>query len=120
MPFVQLDSISQYGQTLSLPSYYYRAHSLEDVASKDTNHVDRRCIVRLCLPPSLSVHKPSYMTDLYTVFIRTEKRELIVFALVISTVASSLVQLPRSYLPIQYVNRVNLPRSQSSYFGRVL
>ncbi|KAF8485718.1 hypothetical protein DFH94DRAFT_707303 [Russula ochroleuca] len=45
-------------------------------------------------PSSLYVHRPSPMTDLHA---RTEECDPLFFALVMSTLASTSVQLPRSY-----------------------
>lgn len=47
-------------------------------------------------PLTPCIHKPTFMTDLQS---RREERDPLFFALVMSTVASTLVQVPRSYLP---------------------
>lgn len=49
-------------------------------------------------PLTPCIHKPSFMADLHS---RREERDPLFFALVMSTVASTLVQLPRSYLPME-------------------
>lgn len=78
-------------------SYYYRAHSLDDVAPRDTIMLIIALFFDFVYPLSPCVHKPSYMADLHA---RREERDPLFFALVMSTVASTLVQLPRSYLPM--------------------
>ncbi|KAI9443253.1 fungal-specific transcription factor domain-containing protein [Lactarius indigo] len=78
-------------------SYYYRPHSLEDVAPRDTIMLIIALFFDFVYPLSPCVHKPSYMADLHA---RREERDPLFFALVMSTVASTLVQLPRSYLPM--------------------
>jgi hypothetical protein len=83
--------------TLPPLSYYYRAHSLEDVAPRDTIMLIIALFFDFVYPLSPCVHKPSYMADLHA---RREERDPLFFALVMSTVASTLVQLPRSYLPM--------------------
>lgn len=49
-------------------------------------------------PLTPCVHKPSFMADLHS---HREERDPLFFALVMSTVASTLVQVPRSYLPME-------------------
>ena len=83
--------------TLPPLSYYYRAHTLEDVAPRDTIMLIIALFFDFVYPLSPCVHKPSYMADLHA---RREERDPLFFALVMSTVASTLVQLPRSYLPM--------------------
>lgn len=83
--------------TLPPLAYYYRAHSLEDVAPRDTIMLIIALFFDFVYPLSPCVHKPSYMADLHA---RREERDPLFFALVMSTVASTLVQLPRSYLPM--------------------
>jgi len=48
-------------------------------------------------PLTPCIHKPTFMADLHS---RREERDPQFFALVMSTVASTLVQVPRSYLPM--------------------
>ncbi|KAH9049879.1 fungal-specific transcription factor domain-containing protein [Lactarius hengduanensis] len=83
--------------TLPPLSYYYRPHSLEDVAPRDTIMLIVALFFDFVYPLSPCVHKPSYMADLHA---RREERDPLFFSLVMSTVASTLVQLPRSYLPM--------------------
>jgi hypothetical protein len=83
--------------TLPPLSYYYRPHSLEDVAPRDTIMLIVALFFDFVYPLSPCVHKPSYLADLHA---RREERDPLFFALIMSTVASTLVQLPRSYLPM--------------------
>jgi hypothetical protein len=83
--------------TLPPLSYYYRSHSLEEVAPRDTIMLIIALFFDFVYPLSPCVHKPSYMADLRA---HREERDPLFFALVMSTVASTLVQLPRSYLPM--------------------
>ncbi|TFY82613.1 hypothetical protein EWM64_g1401 [Hericium alpestre] len=84
----------------SLPalSHYYRPHRLEDIAPRDTILLIIALFFDFVYPLTPCVHKPSYMADLHA---RREERDPLFFALVMSTVASTLVQLPRSYLPME-------------------
>lgn len=84
----------------SLPplSYYYRPHRLEDVAPRDTIMLIIQLFFDFVYPLTPCVHKPSFMADLHS---RREERDPLFFALVMSTCASTLVQVPRSYLPME-------------------
>jgi hypothetical protein len=65
-------------------------------------------------PLTPCIHKPTFMADLQS---RREERDPLFFALVLSTVASTLVQVPRSYLPMfdrASVRRLALYCSDSS------
>lgn len=79
-------------------SYFYRPHRLEDIAPRDTIMLIIALFFDFVYPLTPCVHKPSYMADLHA---RREERDPLFFALVMSTVASTLVQLPRSYLPME-------------------
>jgi len=79
-------------------SYYYRPHRLEDVAPRDTISLIIALFFDFVYPLTPCVHKPSFMADLHA---RREERDPLFFALVMSTVASTLVQVPRSYLPME-------------------
>ncbi|KAI0316817.1 fungal-specific transcription factor domain-containing protein [Amylostereum chailletii] len=79
-------------------SHYYRPHRLEDIAPRDTIMLIIALFFDFVYPLTPCVHKPSYMADLHA---RREERDPLFFALVMSTVASTLVQLPRSYLPME-------------------
>ncbi|KAH8114312.1 fungal-specific transcription factor domain-containing protein [Phellopilus nigrolimitatus] len=93
-------------QTLPIPppnalpplSYYYRPHRLEDVAPRDTIMLVVSLFFDFVYPLTPCVHKPSFMADLHS---RREERDPLFFALVMSTCASTLVQVPRSYLPME-------------------
>lgn len=79
-------------------SYYYRPHRLEDIAPRDTISLIIALFFDFVYPLTPCVHKPSFMADLHS---RREERDPLFFALVMSTVASTLVQVPRSYLPME-------------------
>ncbi|KAF4590051.1 hypothetical protein EYR38_009349 [Pleurotus pulmonarius] len=79
-------------------SYQYRPHRLEDVAPRDTISLIIALFFDFVYPLTPCVHKPSFMADLHS---RREERDPLFFALVMSTVASTLVQVPRSYLPME-------------------
>ena len=79
-------------------SYYYRPHRLEDVAPRDTMLLIIALFFDFVYPLTPCVHKPSFMADVHA---RREERDPLFFALVMSTVASTLVQVPRSYLPME-------------------
>ncbi|KAI0789625.1 fungal-specific transcription factor domain-containing protein [Abortiporus biennis] len=93
-------------QALSVPpptvipplSYYYRPHRLEDIAPRDTILLIIALFFDFVYPLTPCVHKPSFMADVHS---RREERDPLFFALVMSTVASTLVQVPRSYLPME-------------------
>ena len=95
-----------YKQPLQLPpreaipplNYYFRPHRLEDIASRDTVFLVIALFFDFVYPLTPCVHKPSFMADLHA---RREERDPLFFALVMSTVASTLVQVPRSYLPME-------------------
>ncbi|GLB38250.1 putative fungal specific transcription factor [Lyophyllum shimeji] len=79
-------------------SFYYRPHRLEDIAPRDTISLIIALFFDFVYPLTPCVHKPSFMADLHA---RREERDPLFFALVMSTVASTLVQVPRSYLPME-------------------
>lgn len=79
-------------------SYYYRPHRLEDIAPRDTISLIIALFFDFVYPLTPCIHKPSFMADLHS---RREERDPLFFALVMSTVASTLVQVPRSYLPME-------------------
>lgn len=92
-------------QTLQIPppstipplSYYYRAHRLEDVARRDTILLILALFFDFVYPLTPCVHKQSFMSDVHS---HREERDPLFFALVMSTVASTLVQVPKSYVPM--------------------
>lgn len=79
-------------------SYYYRPHRLEDVAPRDTCLLIIALFFDFVYPLTPCVHKPSFMADVHS---HREERDPLFFALVMSVVASTLVQVPRSYLPME-------------------
>ncbi|KAF8158300.1 fungal-specific transcription factor domain-containing protein [Crassisporium funariophilum] len=79
-------------------SYYYRPRRLEEIAPRDTISLIIALFFDFVYPLTPCVHKPSFMADLHS---RREERDPLFFALVMSTVASTLVQVPRSYLPME-------------------
>jgi len=78
-------------------SYYYRPRRLEEIAPRDTILLIIALFFDFVYPLTPCIHKPSFMADLHS---KREERDPLFFALVMSTVASTLVQLPRSYLPM--------------------
>lgn len=78
-------------------NYYYRPHRLEDVAPREMLLQIIQLFFDFVYPLTPCVHRPSFMADLSS---RREERDPLFFALVMSTIASTLVQVPRSYLPI--------------------
>jgi hypothetical protein len=79
-------------------SYYYRPRRLEEIAPRDTISLIIALFFDFVYPLTPCIHKPSFMADLHS---RREERDPLFFALVMSTVASTLVQVPRSYLPME-------------------
>ncbi|KAH8825044.1 fungal-specific transcription factor domain-containing protein [Flagelloscypha sp. PMI_526] len=79
-------------------SFYYRPHRLEEVAPRDTISLIVALFFDFVHPLTPCVHKPSFMADLHA---RREERDPLFFALVMSVVASTLVQMPRSYIPME-------------------
>ncbi|TDL22105.1 hypothetical protein BD410DRAFT_266276 [Rickenella mellea] len=105
-PLYNWSSTYKQQQTLPIPpptalpplSYYYRPHRLEDVALRDTIELVISLFFDFVYPLTPCIHKPSFMADLRS---RREERDPLFFALVMSTCASTLVQVPRSYLPME-------------------
>nr|GAT50591.1 predicted protein [Mycena chlorophos] len=79
-------------------SYYYRPRRLDEIAPRDTISLIIALFFDFVYPLTPCVHKPSFMADLHA---RREERDPLFFALVMSTVASTLVQVPRSYVPME-------------------
>ncbi|KAG1715717.1 hypothetical protein ID866_1433 [Astraeus odoratus] len=79
-------------------SYYCHPHRLEDIAPRDTIYLIIALFFDFVYPLTPCIHKPSFMADLHA---RREERDPLFFALVMSTVASTLVQVPRSYVPME-------------------
>ncbi|KAF9077532.1 fungal-specific transcription factor domain-containing protein [Rhodocollybia butyracea] len=93
-------SYKQHQSPSTIPplSYYYRPHRLEEIAPRDTIYLIIALFFDFVYPLTPCVHKPSFMADLHA---RREERDPLFFSLVMSTVASTLVQVPRSYLPME-------------------
>ena len=93
-------------QALSVPlpsaipplNHYYRPHRLEDVVQRDTVLLILALFFDYVYPLTPCLHKPSFMADVHA---RREERDPLFFALVMSTVASTLIQVPRSYIPME-------------------
>ncbi|KAF8133853.1 fungal-specific transcription factor domain-containing protein [Boletus edulis] len=79
-------------------SYYSRPHRLQDVAPRDIISLIIALFFDFVYPLTPCIHKPSFIADLHS---HREERDPLFFALVMSTVASTLVQVPRSYLPME-------------------
>ncbi|KAG8787118.1 hypothetical protein FRC15_009960 [Serendipita sp. 397] len=78
-------------------NYYYRPHRLEDIAPREMLLQIIQLFFDFVYPLTPCVHRPSFMADLSS---RREERDPLFYALVMSTIASTLVQVPRSCLPI--------------------
>lgn len=78
-------------------SYFYRPHRLDSVAPRERIMHIIGVFFDLVYPLTPCIHKPSFLADLAS---RREERDPLFFALVMSTVASTLVQAPRSYIPM--------------------
>lgn len=108
-PFSSYDWSSPYKPSLANPpplpppmalpplNYFVRPHRLEDVAPRETILLIISLFFDFVYPLTPCIHKPSFMADLQS---RREERDPLFFALVMSTVASTCVQVPRSYLPM--------------------
>ncbi|KAJ7696030.1 fungal-specific transcription factor domain-containing protein [Mycena rosella] len=79
-------------------SFYYRPRRLDEIAPRDTISLILALFFDFVYPLTPCIHRPSFMADLHA---RREERDPLFFALVMSTVASTLVQVPRSYLPME-------------------
>ncbi|QRV86496.1 Fungal specific transcription factor domain [Ceratobasidium sp. AG-Ba] len=78
-------------------NYFYRPHRLDSVAPRERIMHIIGLFFDLVYPLTPCIHKPSFLSDLAN---RREERDPLFFALVMSTVASTLVQAPRSYIPM--------------------
>ncbi|KAG9121985.1 hypothetical protein FRC07_001815 [Ceratobasidium sp. 392] len=78
-------------------AYFYRPHRLDSVAPRERIMHIIGLFFDFVYPLTPCIHKPSFLADLAN---RREERDPLFFALVMSTVASTLVQAPRSYLPM--------------------
>ena len=89
-------------------SYFCRPHRLEDIASRDTFELVISLFFDFVHPLTPCIHKPSFMADLHA---NRAERDPLFFALVMSTVASTLVQVPRSYVPMDRATVKKLART---------
>ena len=82
-----------------------RPRRLEEIAGRDIVFLIINLFFDYVYPLTPCIHKPSFMADLNN---RREERDALFFALVTSTMASTLVQVPRSYLPMErpYVRKL--------------
>ena len=78
-------------------NYYYRPHRLNDIAPREMLLQIIQLFFDFVYPLAPCIHRPSFMEDLSSF---REERDPLFFALVMSTVAATLVQVPRSYLPL--------------------
>ncbi|KAL4080738.1 fungal-specific transcription factor domain-containing protein [Scleroderma citrinum] len=79
-------------------SYYCVSHRLEDIAPRDTIHLIIARFFDFVYPLTPCIHRPSFMADLHA---NRAERDPLFFALVMSTIASTLVQVPRSVVPME-------------------
>jgi hypothetical protein len=81
----------------ALSHFAQQRHSLNNLPVPRDQIMDILTLFFLYVYPlTPCIHKPTFMSDLNS---RREERDPLFFALVLSTVASTLVQVPRSYLP---------------------
>jgi hypothetical protein len=92
----QIPSINPPTAIPSLSSHA-RPRRLEEIAPRDIVLLIINLFFDYVYPLTPCIHKPSFMADLQS---RREERDALFFALVASTMASTLVQVPRSYLPM--------------------
>ena len=78
-------------------NYYYRPHRLNDIAPREMLLQIIQLFFDFVYPLMPCIHRPSFMADLSN---HREERDPLFFALVMSTVAATLVQVPRGYLPL--------------------
>lgn len=108
--------VLQSPSTIPPLSYFHRPHRLEEIAPRDTIFLIIALFFDFVYPLTPSIHKPSFMADLHS---RREERDPLFFALVMSTVASTLVQVPRSYVPMErpVVRRLAQVRPSDTYIA---
>ncbi|EJD35204.1 hypothetical protein AURDEDRAFT_117434 [Auricularia subglabra TFB-10046 SS5] len=86
------------------PSYFpalrhlHRPHRIDTVAPRERIAQIIGLFFDFVYPLTPCVHKPSFLADFAA---RREESDPLFFALVMSTVASTLVQVPRSYVPLE-------------------
>ena len=91
--------LHQYPSPSYLPplNCYYRPHRPNDIAPREMLLQIIQLFFDFVYPLTPCIHRPSFMADLSN---RREERDPLFFALVMSTIAATLVQVPRSYLPL--------------------
>nr|ACO60069.1 putative quinate utilization pathway activator [Rhizoctonia solani] len=90
---------NMYSGMPSIPplAYFYRPHRLDEIAPRERIMHIIGVFFDLVYPLTPCVHRPSFMADLAN---RREERDPLFFALVMSTLATTLMQAPRSYIPM--------------------
>lgn len=83
---------------LPAPSQYCGPYRLEDILPLDMLNLIITLFFDFVYPLTPCIHKPSFMVDLAA---GREERDPLFFSLVMSTIASTLVQVPRSYVPME-------------------
>ncbi|KZO93698.1 hypothetical protein CALVIDRAFT_485655 [Calocera viscosa TUFC12733] len=81
----------------ALDYHFTRQHRIDDIAPRPQILHILSLFFEFVYPLTPCVHKPSFLADLAS---RREERDTLFFALVMSTVASTLVQVPRACLPM--------------------
>jgi len=81
----------------ALDYHFTRQHRIDDIAPRAQILHILSLFFEFVYPLTPCVHKPSFLADLAS---RREERDSLFFALVMSTVASTLVQVPRACLPM--------------------
>ncbi|KAH7099515.1 fungal-specific transcription factor domain-containing protein [Auriculariales sp. MPI-PUGE-AT-0066] len=77
--------------------HLHRPHAVDTVAPREHIEMILGLFFDFVYPLTPCIHQPSFLADFAA---HREESDPIFFALVMSTVASTLVQLPRSYLPM--------------------
>ncbi|EJU02675.1 hypothetical protein DACRYDRAFT_78548 [Dacryopinax primogenitus] len=80
-----------------LDYHYNRQHRISDIYPRHKVILILQLFFDFCYPLTPFLHKPSFWADLES---RREERDSLFFALVMSTVARTVTQVPRSYLPM--------------------
>ncbi|KAL7411140.1 fungal-specific transcription factor domain-containing protein [Mrakia frigida] len=80
------------------PSSLNRVHRLEDVLPRDTAVYVVSLFFDFVWPLTPCLHQPTFLADLAS---HLEERNPLFFALLMSTLACTLVQVPKSYIPVE-------------------
>ncbi|KAH7097717.1 fungal-specific transcription factor domain-containing protein [Auriculariales sp. MPI-PUGE-AT-0066] len=78
--------------------HLHRPHRIDTVAPRERIAQIIALFFDFVYPLTPCIHKPSFLADFAA---RREESDPLFFALVMSTVASTLVQVPRSYVPME-------------------